>query len=92
MLLCRISYLFPTLEIIPPCLTALLSVRLFISQKTAGGRYAIVDIAEQEEYEKAKAALQLMCEFDKGRQSGEEQGWKDLSEIRRHFTSPNVTI
>lgn len=33
-----------------------------------------------------------MCELDKGRQSGEEQGWKDLSEVRRHFTSPNVTI
>mgnify|MGYP004575893217 CR=1 FL=1 len=60
--------------------------------KNGRGRYAIVDIAEQEEYEKAKAALQLMCELDKGRQSGKEQGWTDLSEVRRHFTSPNAII
>ena len=26
-----------------------------------------------------------MCELDKGRQSGEEQGWTDLSEVRRNF-------
>ena len=59
--------------------------------KDGRGCYAIVDIAEQEEYEKAKAALQLMCELDKGRQSGEEQGWTDLSEVRRRFLSPNIT-
>lgn len=53
--------------------------------KNGRGRYAIVDIAEQEEYEKAKAALKLMCELDKGRKSGEEHGWLTANEIKEHF-------
>lgn len=53
--------------------------------KNGRGCYAIVDIAEQEEYEKTKAALQLMCELEKGKQSGEEQGWHDISEVRSRF-------
>ena len=39
--------------------------------KNGRGKYAIVDISEQEEYEKTKAALRLMCELEKGRKSGE---------------------
>ncbi|MCI5910093.1 MAG: type II toxin-antitoxin system prevent-host-death family antitoxin [Oscillospiraceae bacterium] len=53
--------------------------------KNGRGCYAIVDIAEQEEYEKAKAALRLMCELDKGRKSGEEQGFLSPDDIREHF-------
>ncbi len=49
------------------------------------GCYAIVDIAEQEEYEKTKAALRLMCELDKGRKSGDEQGWLSSEDVRQHF-------
>ncbi len=54
---------------------------------TRNGRscYAIVDIAEQEEYEKTKAALRLMCELDKGRKSGDEQGWLSSEDVRQHF-------
>ena len=37
--------------------------------KNGRGCYAIVDIAEQEEYEKTKAALRLMCELEKGRKA-----------------------
>ncbi|MDE7280555.1 MAG: prevent-host-death protein [Ruminiclostridium sp.] len=53
--------------------------------KDGRGRYAIVDISEQEDYEKAKASLRLMCELEKGRHSGEDNGWLDAAEIRRHF-------
>lgn len=53
--------------------------------KNGRGCYAIVDIAEQEEYEKTKAALRLMCELDKGRKSGEEHGWLSSADVREHF-------
>ena len=40
---------------------------------------------EQEEYEKTKAALRLMCELEKGRKAGEEQGWLSSDDVREHF-------
>ena len=55
--------------------------------KNGRGCYAIIDIAEQEEHERTKAALRLMCELEKGKLSGEEQGWLDASDVRRHFTA-----
>ncbi len=58
--------------------------------KNGRGCYAIVDIAEQEEYEKTKAALRLMCELEKGKRSGEEKGYVDLSDVRRHFREKKV--
>ena len=45
----------------------------------------IADISEQEEYEKAKATLRLMCELEKGKRSGEEKGWINSDEVRKHF-------
>ena len=53
--------------------------------KNGRGCYAIVDISEQEEYEKTKAALRLMCELDKGRKAGEEQGWISSDDVREYF-------
>ena len=50
--------------------------------KNGRGCYAIVDIHEQEEYEKTKAALKLMCELEKGRMSGEQDGWINLEQIK----------
>ena len=44
-----------------------------------------MDIAEQEEYEKTKAALRLMCELESGRKSGEENGWLSSDDVRAHF-------
>lgn len=44
--------------------------------------YAIVDIAEWKEYEKPKAVLRLMCELDKGRKGGEEQGGISPDDVR----------
>ena len=53
--------------------------------KNGHGKYAIVDISEQEEYEKTKAALKLMCELEKGRKSGEEKGWIAEDEVKAHL-------
>lgn len=53
--------------------------------KNGRGRYAIIDIAEYEDYEKNKAALKLMCELEKGRKSGEETGWLSDEDVRAHF-------
>lgn len=53
--------------------------------KNGRGCYAIVDISEQEDYEKTKAALRLMCELEKGRKSGEENGWLSDEEVKEYF-------
>lgn len=58
--------------------------------KNGRGCYAIIDIAEQEEYEKTKAALRLMCELDKGRRSGDENGWIKADEVRSRFKEKTV--
>ena len=52
--------------------------------KNGRGCYAIVDIAEQEEYERTKAALRLMCELEEGRKSGEQEGWITSDDMRKH--------
>ena len=49
------------------------------------GKYTIRDIAEDEEFEKTKAMLRLMCELNEGRRSGEEEGYKSLDDVRKHF-------
>ena len=58
--------------------------------KNGRGCYAIIDIMEQEEYEKTKAALHLMCELEKGKRSGGEQGWVGSSDVRKHFREKNA--
>lgn len=58
--------------------------------KNGRGCYAIIDIAEQEEYEKTKAALRLMCELDKGRRPGEENGWIKADDLRNRFKEKTV--
>ncbi len=49
------------------------------------GRYTIRDIADDEEFEKAKAMLRLMCELNEGRRSGEEEGWVSEADVRARF-------
>ncbi len=49
------------------------------------GRYTIRDIADDEEFEKTKAMLRLMCELNEGRRSGEEEGWVSEEKVRAHF-------
>ncbi len=43
--------------------------------KNGHGRYAVLDIEEYREYEKMKAMNWLLNELDKGRVSGEQDGW-----------------
>ena len=49
------------------------------------GAYAIVDIADQEEAIRMKAALQFMCEMNKGIQAGEQEGWLSIEQVRAHM-------
>ena len=51
------------------------------------GRFTIRDIADDEEFEKAKAMLRLMCELNTGIRSGEEEGWVSEDDVRAHFHS-----
>lgn len=49
------------------------------------GRYTIRDIAEDDEFEKTKAMLRLMCELNEGRRSGEEEGYMSQADVRAHY-------
>ena len=46
------------------------------------GEYAVISIKDQEEHEKTKAALQFMCEMNKGIVAGEKEGWLTSDEIK----------
>ena len=54
--------------------------------KNGRGAYAIVEINDYEELEKARAKLQLMSELQKGRLSGENEGWISEEDIKNRFT------
>jgi PHD/YefM family antitoxin component YafN of YafNO toxin-antitoxin module len=45
-------------------------------------RYVILDMVD---YEKKEASVKLMMELEKGRLSGEKEGWHTLEEIRKGF-------
>lgn len=49
------------------------------------GRYTIRDIAEDDEFERTKAMLRLMCELNEGRRSGEEEGYVPDDDVRSYF-------
>jgi prevent-host-death family protein len=53
--------------------------------KNGHGRYAVMDIDEYKEYEKMLAWHRLESELEKGRRSGEENGWASGDEVRAHF-------
>ena len=50
--------------------------------KNGRGRYVIL---EMEDYEKREAVIKLMIELEKGRISGEKEGWQTLEEVREEF-------
>jgi prevent-host-death family protein len=50
--------------------------------KNGRGRYVIEDIKD---YEKRDATIQLLAALDKGRISGEKEGYFTLEEIRNEF-------
>ena len=49
--------------------------------KNGHGRYAVIDIEEYREYERMKAMDLLLSELDKGRLSGESDGWLPIDEV-----------
>jgi len=53
--------------------------------KNGHGRYAVLDIEEYKVYEKTLAWRNLKDELDKGRRSGEENGWIPASDVRERF-------
>ncbi|MDR1128034.1 MAG: prevent-host-death protein [Treponema sp.] len=48
--------------------------------KNGRGRYVVIDMRE---YEKTQAALKLMSELEKGRISGEKEGWSTLEDAKK---------
>jgi len=53
--------------------------------KNGHGRYAVLDIEEYKEFEKMMAWRTLKAELEKGRLSGEEEGWLSLDDVRAHL-------
>ena len=49
------------------------------------GKYTIRDIADDEEFEKAKAMICLLSELNDGKRSGEEDGYISSDEVRSYF-------
>ena len=54
--------------------------------KNGRGCYVILEIGD---YEKKEAVIKLMVELEKGRISGENEGWHTLEEIRKEFSINN---
>ena len=55
--------------------------------KNGRGRYVILDM---EDYEKKEAVIKLMAELEKGRSSGEKEGWQTLEEVRKELGIGNA--
>jgi prevent-host-death family protein len=51
--------------------------------KNGRGRHAVIDMEEYREYEKMKAMNRLLSELNKGRISGEQDGWLSADEVFR---------
>lgn len=49
--------------------------------KNGHGRYAVIDMEEYQQYEKMKAMNWLLTELDKGRVSGEKEGWLTAEDV-----------
>ncbi|WP_041644169.1 type II toxin-antitoxin system prevent-host-death family antitoxin [Mahella australiensis] len=50
--------------------------------KNGRGRYVLLDISD---YEKTQATIKLFGELNKGRKSGDENGWLSHEEVKAHF-------
>lgn len=49
------------------------------------GAYIIRDIKDEENFQKAEAMIQLLCELNAGIRSAEEEGWISEDDFRNHF-------
>ena len=47
---------------------------------------------EDEEFEKTKAMLKLMCELNAGKTAGEEEGYVSSSDVRAYFRNKKNEI
>lgn len=53
--------------------------------KNGHGRYAILDMGD---YDRLIAERELFSELERGRQSGEKEGWASSSDVRARFSAP----
>lgn len=53
--------------------------------KNGHGRYAVLDMEEYHQYEVLQAKEKLLSELEKGRRSGEAEGWLDADEVFREL-------
>ena len=49
------------------------------------GVYSIRDMEDEENFQKAEAMIQLLCELNAGIRSAEESGWISEEDFRAHF-------
>ena len=49
------------------------------------GAYSIRDIDDEENFQKAEAMIQLLCELNAGIRSAEDEGWISEEDLRAHF-------
>ena len=49
------------------------------------GAYSIRDMKDEENFERAEAMIQLMCELNAGIRSAEDEGWISEEDFRNHF-------
>ncbi|MCM1192612.1 MAG: prevent-host-death protein [Butyrivibrio sp.] len=49
------------------------------------GTYSIRDMEDEENFQKAEAMIQLLCELNGGIRSAEEEGWISEEDFRSHF-------
>lgn len=53
--------------------------------KNGHGRYAVLDIEEYRQYEILLARQKLLTELERGRRSGERDGWLSLDEVEKEL-------
>ena len=53
--------------------------------KNGHGAYAIRDIEDEENFQKAEAMIRLLCELNAGIRSGENEGWIPEEDMRAYI-------
>ena len=53
--------------------------------KNGNGEYVIYDIKDQERFDKLEKAVKLMADLLEGRESGEKDGYTNLSDLRKKY-------
>lgn len=51
------------------------------------GAYSIRDIKDEENFQKAEAMIQLMCELNAGIRSAKDERWISEEKLKSHFLS-----